>query len=257
VKVIRNNAIDTVTASSESATYPASNLLDQHPKKKWQAADASVDSATLTITAKGKTGGLGMVGIVADHAAISVNDPSGIIWSNVDWSNVEWDQGISKLDTKVEFTSFDGQATLWVEFAEFSGSVTIEVTLYKDAGKPEILSAGVAVVGEYIDFPGLQRPLEEGLHDYSIERLLANGSYFYKQRDIVRTFSGTVILKRDDWFWRAMRDVARRSGKTPMMFQMTDIPGQWTLYGRLQAMPRGRHAYPTHSAIDFQIIEVL
>jgi len=65
MKIILNNSIVSVTASSADAGHPASNLLNDSPKKKWLAASSSVTMASLSVIVSGVTGGLGVVGIIA------------------------------------------------------------------------------------------------------------------------------------------------------------------------------------------------
>lgn len=258
MKVIKANAIQAVTASSANSAYPAANLLNESPKKKWQAADTTVTFASIQADVYQATGGLGMVGIVAESAHVSISDPNGITWSNVIWSNVIWADVPDAVEVDVEWVETgDDYKTLWVSFEQFESAVKITVELRKTTGNPDILAAGVLVVGQVVDIPGVKYPLSEGLVDYSIYRQLSNGADYYKRRDIVRTFSGSMILKRDLYFQTFMRGMARVFGMTPFMVLLVDWSMDFVIYGRFQQLPSGSHAYLNHSTIDFQLIEVL
>ena len=257
MKVIKNNAIKSITASSENTAYPVANLLNSHPKKKWKVADSSISSVILNLTVSGTTGGLGMVGIVADAAAIHIEDPSGIVWdTSVTWGNTVWHKGAGVVEDFVEFSQGDDYATLWAEFEELKNSASITITLYKNSQNLDTIAAGVLVCGELTEFPNVLRPLNEGLKDHSVVRELANGSEYYRRRDIVRTFSGSLRVMTAD-FWNMLRGVARAYGRVPLMYRVVASTGEWVLYAKLSSMPAGVHDLYDSSLINFQLEEVL
>ena len=257
MKVIVNRFADLISASSENPNYPAANLLDEHPKRKWMAADNTVLSAVLTVSSHGITGGMAFVGVVADQIAVEITDPAGITWQNVAWQNVTWNTVPEGISMTKEFVHNDSYSALWVEFPEFDGPVSIVITLSKDPSTADTLSAGVLVVGQFYEIPGLEYPLQEGLQDYSIIRELSNGATYRKRRDIVRTFSGTILNDRVKFFWVFMRDICRVNGTRPMMWKLCDIDGEFIVYGRLANMPTGSHDYFEYSRQNFELIEVL
>ncbi len=232
--------------------------MDKHPKRCWKAADASISSATLSVQVQGKTGGLGMVRIIADAVAVTISDPNGINWRNVDWQNVDWITVPDDLHLSYEFNRDDEFGALWVNFDQFEAAVDITITLYKAAGTPEILSAGSLVVGEMEKIPGLQYPIGDDLVDYSLSRELSNGASYYKKRDIVRRLSGTIRLPRLPDFYNLQRRIARKYGSRPLMWNLMDCMAmEFVVYGKLQAMPSGSHENNTRSTIDFELLEVL
>ena len=258
MKIINQNLVSGVTATSANTAYPAVNLLNSSPKKKWQVLDSTVMSATLSVDMAGTTGGLGMVGIVADSAAVTVYSPTGIDWQNVDWHDVDWIVGEADMEVTSEWVDQpNGTAALWVEFPQFVGSVAIRIELTKTTGSPKIIGAGVLVVGEMMSFPDPAPGISEGLVDYSTSRQLSNGSFYYRDRDRVRTFSMDLPVERND-FYRMVRDIARLYGLAPMMFLLVDSGGNdWVVYGRFSAMPSGTHINRRRSTIQIGIIEVL
>ncbi len=258
MRVIAESSVTAVSASSENPEYPAANLLDEHPKKKWLAADASVSSAVLTVEVSGRTGGLGLVGIVADAVAVSVSDPGGITWQNVTWQDVDWVAVPPDLDLEVSLVHGDDFATMWAVFDQFEATVAITITLYRNAGSAGVLAAGCLRVGALDEIPGLQYPIREELVDYSLARELANGATYVLKRDIVRRFSGSLLVRREDDFYTFCRDLARRYGSRPMMWNLVDSKGmEFVVYGRLSAMPVGSHVGRVRSTVEFEILEVL
>lgn len=289
MKIIRKNEILSLTSTSSAASNPVTNLLSYQPKVKWTAASASVTSATITATVEGTTGGLGLVGVVADAVVVQITDPTGIVWENLSWwgdtgegtildPDTDLDPDTALIPAGVEDGSvewYPSQApdlvreynwgetgedfrNLWVSFEQFSGSVNITIELRKDATTPKTLAAGVLMIGDPIDVPGVQYPLEETLLDYSIEDTLLNGAQFYKRRDIVRVFSGTAVFERKKYFQEFMRDIVRLYGRTPMMVSLLDTQTNtdFVFYGRLSAMPTASHFSYDYSSLNFQFIEV-
>jgi len=152
----------------------------------------------------------------------------------------------------------DDFATLWIDFEEFDSSVVIEITLYKASTNINVLAAGVLLVGDPTDTPNPKYGFTEGLVDYSLTRELSNGAEYYKQRDIVRTFTGQWGMDYLTQGLVFMRDFARRYGKTPMMIRLVDnVEGDWVVYGRLSEMPSAGHNYLNRSDLEISIIEVL
>lgn len=289
MKIIKNNEILSITSTSSASSNPVSNLLNYQPKIKWKAANSTVSSVTLNVVVSGTTGGLGMVGVVADAVTVQITDPTGIIWEDMTWwfdagvgtvldPDTDLDPDTALIPDGVEEGSvewYPSQApdlvksytwgetgedfrNLWVSFEQFSGAVNITVELRKTATNTETISAGVLMVGDPVDVPGVQYPLEEGLVDYSIEDTLSNGAQFYKRRDIVRYFAGSAIFERKKYFQDFMRDIVRLYGRTPMMVSLldTETNTDFILYGRLQAMPTASHFSFDYSSLNFQFVEV-
>lgn len=255
--VIKSNAISSISASSAMTGYPATNLLNNSPKKKWKAADSSVTYAYIDVGVNGITGGLGLVGVIAESVFITITDPTGIIWATVVWPEVSWSSGAGISSTQVIVDDMNGYQNIWVSFTEINVPVTIRIELRKTSGTPDIISAGVLQVGAPTTIDHVVYPLDEGLEDYSIQRQLSNGATYYKRRDIVRAFSGVIRLERAK-VQSFLRDVARVYGATPLMFNLAPPWGNdFIVYGRLSAMPSASHDTPSHSIISFSLIEEL
>jgi len=260
MKIINHNQVSSLSASSENASYPVTNLiLNASPKKKWLVADSSVMSATLLIRVAGVTGGLGMVGVDTDSAVVTVSVPEGLDWQNVDWPDVDWVTGEADLVATVDLADQpNGTASLWVNFPQFTGSVAIRIELTKNVGETKTIGAGVLVVGEVISFPDPAPGLRQGLVDYSTARELSNGAFYYRDRDQVRTFSFELGVDTQTYFYRMMRDIAQFYGMNPMMMLLVDSGGsEWVVYGRLASMPSGTHITWARSAIQIELIEVI
>ena len=258
MKIIKTNSINSISATSANSAYPVANLLNETPKKKWKAADATVNMATISLQTSGRTGAIGIVGIQASAAEVRISDPNGIVWNNVVWNNVVWESSPDAVSVSYSWQNRgDDFATLWVDFQQFEASVEIEIDLYKSEFEPTPIAAGVLMVGQVFTFPDPKYGLSEGLHSYGIYRELSNGAFYRKERDIVRTFSGRWLMDRISEMVSFVRDIARFYGFAPMMMKLTEGPGEWIVYGRLQQMPSSTHDHLSHSGVEISIIEVI
>ncbi len=269
MKLIKKNSISGVNASSWNTAYPAQNLLDGNPNKRWKASSANVNYAYLDLWVSGVTGALALIGVKAESVIVDVVDPTGIDWGNrVDWdrdtpleSDVIWGSSMPPIEFRYELSrGLDDYQNVWVSFDQFDTPVTIRIELRKSATNPDTLSAGVLQIGEPVEFPNVQKGLQEGLEDYSIMRQLKGGGIYYKKQDIARTFSGTMLVERKTYFQEFMRDVARIYGAAPLIFNLApnvDDSSDFLVYGRLITTPTGSHSFPNHSYIQFQILEVV
>lgn len=259
MKVIKTNIITDVTADSSDSNYPASNLLDEHPQRKWQANNSTVSSATLTISVNGKASGLGMYGITADSASVSITDPNAVQWgSSVAWATgTEWNQTTADMNVDVTWVTGTDNNSLWVDFSQFDAVVNISVTLYTEANSADVLAAGVAVVGEVQTFNDADYGLSMNPRSYSIKRQLSNGSFYGKKLNTVRTFTGSFWAARNTAFWDFM-NMASANDVTPMAWQIADGIGNYgAVYARFEEQPQGAYTHPQYNKIGFTLIEVL
>jgi len=117
-----------------------------------------------------------------------------------------------------------------------------------------LMQAGVVLMSKHDTTAGLK----EGLKDYSFSKELTNGSFYYKKRDIVRTFDGSILTCSASEFSMFMKDIAQKNGQTPLFWDITDINSDnWLVFGRFVTMPSGTHEAVKYTNLNFQIIEVL
>lgn len=260
MRVIAANAIASLAASSAAAAYPASNLLNNSPKRKWMAASAATTYAAIDITTTGVTGALALIGVVAEQVFVSVVDPTGIEWGDrVAWPEVVWDTSPGEMTATYELASkVEDYQNIWVSFPQFEAPVTIRVELRKNPTNPEVLACGVIQAGLPVEFFGVLYPLAEGMADHSIFHELANGAPYSKKRDRVRLFSGQMRLNRSPAARVFLRDLARVYGTDPLLYHLAPPWGDdFVVYARFSAMPETSHDTPNYSLVGFQLKEVL
>jgi len=254
LQVIAENRMTSVEASSENANYPDDNVLDEHPKKVWKAVD-SVTTASLKCTFTGGCNTLAIFGSNASSITANIRDPNAISWpdfvSNI-WVDVVW--VYTPITTTIEMQQTGNSFAMWATFEYLEDTLTMDIIF----NSSETVQAGVVVAGEALGFRNPDYGLTQGAVDYSIPKQMSNGAFWFKQRDVVRTFSGKMLLERDAEFYSFMNTVARVNSYSPMAWRVTDLDSfEWVVYARFTNQPQGTHAYPIHSSVDFSIIEVL
>lgn len=255
LKVIPGQKISSVSSTSENGNYPDDNVLDEHPKKLWKAANG-VDSATLTFSIDGGTGGMAVFNTNATAISASITDPNAVSWE----SGVEWESGVQWVTSDpalTETVSLDGESgAAFFEWVHTDNVLTATLDLTGVVG--ETLKMGVAVSDQRYEYNSPQFGVQEGLVSYSIVRELNNGAFYRKERDKVRRFNFAVVEDRAVDFYEFMYTVAKPRGYKPAAWQIHDSNGfNWVVYARFEELPSGQHMQADLVPITARLIEVL
>jgi len=230
--------------------YPAINLLDSHPKKVTEAPTSLV---RYTFDIVGSSDWCVLGNTNARYVRCQVlNEAEEVIFDET--------KSLGGIDTYLELIKDSGQALYETEFSYPYYYDVHTVILDLDTGNINVpVISGIVKIGESFKFNrDTQKGLKEGLIDYSISKQLSNGAYYYKKRDVVRTFSGTLFLKRDREFYMFMHQVFRDIGSEPIFWRITDLENaDWLVYARAEKMPSGTHAYADNSTVNYTLTEVL
>lgn len=253
LRVLAGNAITTVLADTVNANFPASNMLDEHPKRKYKA-DAGDYQATLVVQVK-SINCLALFGTNAQSCRVTISDPNAIAWQQgtaweegTAWANIEITAPVVNLAQQSE--SF----ALWVDMEPIDAPVAVSLLLVAPIG--QTIEVGVLRAGVALFFPCPQYGIREGLIDYSIRQEMANGSWYYKRRDIVRQFTGDLLTTRDADFYRFLYQVIRANGSTPLAWRLIGSSDNWVVFARPE-MPQGEHQAANRQVISFQLTEVI
>lgn len=255
MKCIYPDRITAISADEEDASYPVSNLQDEHPKKVWKGT-----SRDAVITAVASAGGaLALIATNATSVSLAISSGQTINWaSGVTWqSDVSWDSSGDDDVSEVALLPGDSSGCAWFDFAARTSSFSVTLTLTAQAG--EIIQAGVLRIGTCNSFDDPAYGLKEGLQDYSIVKELNNGATYIRKRDVVRTFQGRITEDRDTDFYTFLLDVAKKVGPTPLAWRLVHniTDSEWIVFARFRVMPIGSHDRPLHSRINFDLLEVL
>ena len=268
MKVIYPDNIANVVSDKADTAYPVTNLQNNYVKKVWKSSDhegvitAAVSSGSAVAlfgsnataaTVKLRTGSLG--GAWNDASATGV----AAQWNDAAATGLEgaWKAESLATQTVTFDTLVDNQASFWCDFTDPGVAFGLEITLSCASGT--ILQAGVLRCGTVNDFVDPKYGIQEGLHDYSVQRELNNGAWYYLKRDIVRTFSFSLLEDRASDFYTFMHTVALAYGQRPLAWRISETvtDWQWIVFAVLEGLPTGSHAHKDHSLINVKLKEVV
>lgn len=255
MKHIAINQITSITADYADVEFPATNMLDDKPKRVWKAG-GGVSSATVSIEVSGECSDIAIFGTNAITATFDVYDPNAIEWGDSDtwgdtdtWANSDF-VGITGTVIRRENTG-----AMWIALNQTLTRPCI-ADLYLLASGGDELYAGITTAGLGDDFneAGMRYGLSEDRRDYSVTAELSNGARYYKKRDIARTFSGSVLMLTTDY--HRLIDTFDTLGSVPSAWKMTDINStEWLIFGYPSISCS--HDYSLHSTVNIQINEVV
>jgi len=257
VKVIAENKISSITASSTlTGGYTTANLLTGHPGKPWQADHTH--SGTLTFDIKAGSSGLVLFNTNALSVEASIYDPTVFELAS-GWSLADgWSLAAANYPSNIIVQELDGiTGAVWISWNPIDAAVFVQVTLQAQVG--QTLRVGEAVGGLALCFVNPQWGVPESEKDYSINKDLSNGELYTKDRDVVRTFAGELIVKREDDFYTFMQQVSRVIKSRPTAWWLVDHNNdfRWVVYARMTKRPQGKHAHIRHSSIELAWQEVV
>ena len=227
-----------VGATSEHGSYPVTNLLDETPRLRWEAVNATVTSAAVSVSCSQATTALVVTGAVCNTCGITVSGaaPAGrVVTSGTD--------------------PYTGKKWFWFTFDSLAAATPIVVT-FTQTGTSRI-GAEQLLVGATGVYTGVQYPVSQGLVDSSVITPMSDGTIHVRQRAIGRTFAAG--LRGTTAMIRSFLQTSRGIGRQATMFNLceTTDPEQWMVYGRFSALPQGTHDLPTLSVVQFAIEEAV
>jgi len=229
--------------------YPPENVLDEHPKRvskiswpvgEWTLAVEGTGSTVLLGGTNARTAEFNVFNAAGENIYSEITDLGGI----ASYQRFILDSGL-----KLNYTS--------ITYPYQTPNHTIKIRL--STGNTEDVYVGLIQAGAlFTTSSDALIGLSEDQNDYSIGKQMSNGSFYYKKRDIVRVFTGSVLLSREPDFYEFMYTIFKAKGKAPLFWQITNLDSEkWFVYARAVELPSGTHSEHTRSRINFQLIEVL
>ena len=227
----------TITADSENAAYPATNLSNNYRKKVWQAVNA-VQTATLTIPIAANSSAIALYNTNATSATVSVTrDVGGAVVYSGSWTI---DQG-----------------RYWHEWTRETVAITAVITLTTTETTVE---CGVLRAGDVVSMKDPKRGISETLKDYSIKKSLRNGAYYTKKLEMVRMLSWSCLMARETEF-RSLMSLYEYYGPDPFAMLITDNISSsddiWTIFGCFASIPSATHTDAVYSDVSISIEETV
>ena len=170
MKIIDPEYQSSAAATSENSEYPASNLMDNRPNKKWQSLGTSA-VVTMAVGA-GVNNAIGVYGICADTVVVTVKNAAETV-----------------IIATESFTI--SRNRLWFEFAEQIAAIHILLAFSRSAG---VCSAGVIKVGDAQSIPNPEYGIDRSYTDASILHEMASGGLRVHQRSRYRNLNPSFVM---------------------------------------------------------------
>lgn len=260
MKIIYNNEIQTISASSSQNTYPVANAIDDNIGKVWKSVQATGGPSPVTMSfdvpvVAGSTIVLAMLGIknaptvsISAHYSIvtgyGTNPPSyadkTFVLSGIDANGVQ---------TKI----YD---RLWAEYAApSSGTLSFLVTL----SGLSLYEIAEIVSGRAISLPDPQYGASQTREDNSIKQKLAGGGYHVHDASKPRKFNLSWIMERQAQFDDLDALYNERGSRPLAMLISENMPDtvQWCGYFHMIDPPTATHDLPYHSTVNLSLLEAI
>lgn len=246
MKCMPKNLISAVSASSENANYPATNVLSSSQLVPWIA---TTQVATLTLTVPGGANGVGLVEVKAMTVGIVVKDGSGatVASTSIDMSGVtdylQWMANTGQQQKACGFLYPYQMAPHTIEITVDSGSASI---------MPEIGRAGAGGVMTW------RQPQELTVSQTeigAIEDQFYDGGRYYVPGQIVKTFSGSIRHDMVAEFWQWVNQLGGDTKTSPCFWWVTDQDNvNWLVFARFSSLPSSKLS-GVYATTSFELIE--
>ena len=252
-----DNLVYAASATNPDTGYPAANVYDEHPQKVCKSLTvAGTLKNTITVTSYGDCNSLCLVNTNATQVEVTIKDTTE---ATTIWGPYTYDlSGIDTImplmhDIKVRYKD------LWIDYPHQSTAIKIILKLYLAYTTDTIVYCGVVVNGLRQEMVNPVYGMSESLIDTSVIKWTSNKSLYYRKRDVIRKYSGSVYLDRDTELYFFLRYIAMRKGPAPMAWALTSDDNQiWIVYGTMaDNMPSASHDYYTKSVMSFSVQEVI
>ena len=236
MKAIYPDRISSVSADTENAEYPASNVQNNMQKKVWKA---TASTATLTIVVDAYSKAVAIFNTNADSVTISIKTAGDVL-----------------IESYTKDLSIYTIRNFWQDYTQ----QTIAHKIVIDFTSPDntVVEVGAIHVGAVESlFVNPDFGVSEGILDFSIVKPLNNNTIDIIPKPLLRTFSGQILIERESQFHDITHDFIDIAGDRIYAFLISDLDNvYWTILGWFREIPSGSHDYPNHSIVSFRIEEV-
>ena len=253
--VLKDDNVTSITASSEDANFPVTNLRDDFTTNLWKAAAGT--SATITLqVSKGSSVEL----MNTNATAVVVTAGSGDSYSLEAGYSLE--SGYSVADDEVATIPVydpDGvEGRFWADYSVFTEPHIVTIILTA----PTAPSAGIVRAGNVEEFEDPSPGSKEGSIDFSIEKETNNGADYYRKRKVINTYDNLQIIETRANAWKFKHDIFDAVGPMPLAIRMVQSSNvtdhEFVTFAKRLEPPHVEPFFtPTHSRITFSLREVI
>jgi len=248
--------VTSITASSEDAAFPATNLQNDFTTDLYRAV-ADVLSVTLTILVS-KGSAVALVNTNATSATVT----AGTGGSYENEAGYSYEAGYSNEDSEQSVTLvYDLPGTggrLWADYTNFTGPHIVKITLTAAT----TVYAGIVRAGTVQSFADPAIGLSEGSKDYSVEKELNNGADYFRKRNVVRTFGNLSIMETRANCYLFKQGIFDAVGPKPLAIRLVHNANitdkEFVVFAKRISPPEIVHRVNrTYSIVNFDLKEVI
>jgi hypothetical protein len=233
MKIIWENTTETISATDSESGFPASNMLNEHSKKRWKSG---VSSTTVTATLQGGSNALAMYNLTADSAKVTVD-------------GTEYNFTLLQDDGWGEYRL----NSFFLDYGEVVGThdATIELSISGDD-----VACGIFFSGVSYDWVNPRWGASTGAKSHSIVYDLDNGFEYIFQRNLSKTPSLSMQPESKEEYFNFMR-WAEAIYPDPFLLYIENFSEELTYYARMESLPKGLLSSFNNYKIDFSLKEFL
>ncbi len=116
------------------------------------------------------------------------------------------------------------------------------------------LEIGIIRAGYAQEFTNPRYGLKDGLVDYSIKKKYSSGADYYRKRDMVRTYQGSVRLDLTES--AQLRSILQQAVQDCFAFNLMD-EDEGVVFGKIKALPSSTRITNNHKVMNFKIEELV
>jgi hypothetical protein len=245
---VRNRATS-VTASSEDADYPATNLLLGNVSKPFRSATGAAPISTITLNIAvpvGITSGFGIFGCNSTSIAYAIKDVT---------ETTTYFSGTLDTTPASPARTFN---RAWFDWTSNGQALHIILTLTAPT-TATYHEVGEIVVCDTVDIPDPQYGLGQSRENFQVVQELAGGGIYVHDGAKPRTFDlGWVMLRETEF--DDLDEIYEEIGQNPVGMLISENAAndlKWCGYFHMTAPPKASHDYPNHSVITLPIREAV
>ena len=243
------NRATTVTASSENASYPATNLLLGQVSKVFRSLTGTPAIANITLTVAvpaGVNNAIGIFGTNADTIVVAVKDVTEVT---------------TYFTETFDLTPASPLRTwnrVWKEWTSNGAALHIVLTLTAPA-TATYHEVGEIVVGTVVTVPDPKYGISQSRENFQVIQQLAGGGFYVHDGVKPRAMELSWLMLRETEF-DDLDEIFSVKGQNPIAMLLSDNLNndmKWSGYFHMIGSPKATHDAPTFSLINLSIREAV
>lgn len=251
--ILPSDLIEEIESNSEDTEFPAINMLDDHSRKVWAAANAATSAIINIKTIGAAANALMLYYLIGDSVTVTVYNQTNLAGSVIYGPTAH-----DLLETDSYYTNDVQVPGVWLTYTSPGVAHSAKIEISRTGDEPEI---GRAFAGkQWVLSKNPQWGLGRSPEDFSIVYDLDNGYEYVYKRNIRRIMGGVLeLVGNPATEYHTFMHMIRRIGPNPvavLMAQNVTPVYQYLMYGRF-ADVSGTEASYNISTINFTLKEFL